>query len=1163
MLDPAHGALEDPIRAVIFGTRRFEEHGFSLGQAQSSGPASRRGEGFVPRLRANIDMLRLAHRAIAGDGEFTSEDPSPAAEWLLDNFHLVEAQLEQVRTQLPRRYFRSLPVLQDAPLAGLPRIYGVAWAFVAHTDSAFDEDMLVSYLLAYQRASELRLGEMWALPTTLRVLLIENLRRLAERVACHQAARALANRCCDDLEAHPVATLQTMLPALAARGVTTAFLGQLAQRLHLQDAPTGATDTAHRRWVRTLLPDAAAMQNQLRAEQAANNLSVSNALRSLRAIDDADWPDLVARSSALMQQLLGWPLFAAEHPATRDTTLHAIEALARRRGRSETEVAQALLARVVPPPAVASADVPLAAARAPPSLAAADPASTPAGTPRLAAFWLEGAGLGTLYADLGLPRLPAWRDPSCWRRAMPRLALPVYLGAIAAGTLMLLWLLLRGSLADAGVQAAIGLGVTAMLLALPASEAAIALVNRIVSEAARPRLLPRLSLSAGLGEGQRVLVVIPALLTDRATIDALVHRMHLHHLANREQQTQFALLGDWRDAPAADQHDDEPLLQHALAGVRALNREHPVPGPTPRFLLLQRARRFSAGEGCWLGWERKRGKLEQLMRRLVEGDDGSFLALGAESAVAADTHYVLTLDSDTQLPPGALRALLAVAAHPANQPVLALDGRRVASGFGVLQPRTVLPLAADAQRTPYHWLFAGQPGSDPYSAASSEVYQDLFGEGSFTGKGLLHVASAHAVLGGRLPDGQVLSHDLLEGALLHAAAVSDVAVIEDAPAHAGVAAARAHRWTRGDWQLLPFVLSPRWPLQALNRWKMLDNLRRSLVAPASMGLLLMAAAGALPRPGAVLLLVVAALSAGPLLCAVAGFAPSRDAIAKRYFYRLALVDLLRAVLAGAWLLAQLLPQALRQLDAIARALYRQGISRRKLLEWTTADSSAAQHAAAAATWSAGQRRSSLLALVLAALGLLWWGRVPPGITVTWMMLCGLWALAPWLDRWASRPALAERDPALPATDEELLHGVARDTWRTFERCVGPDDLHLPPDNLQVDPQELLARRTSPTNMGLYLLSAACAREFGWIGTVEWIERMGATLTTMEGLPRHRGHFLNWYDTASGAPLLPMYVSTVDSGNLCGHLLAVAQACRARASAPRPSSTVITPSPNLV
>ncbi|KNZ30803.1 MAG: carbohydrate-binding protein [Methylibium sp. NZG] len=1189
ILDSARGPVEPPIRSEIFGPQRFAQHGRSLGETHRAARSATRQAAFFPRLRSNVRTLREAHRYI-GSHASTGYDISPAAEWLLDNFHLIEAQLKEIHEGLPRSYFRSLPTLLDEPLAGLPRVYGVAWAFVAHTDGAFDEELLAHFLIAYQETRELNLSEMWALPTTLRVVLIENLRRLAERVATNKAAREVANLVCDDIDAdgaaHPPALLDTLLALLNRRGVGRVFLAQMAQRL--QDGSATSTpgrSRDHVAWLRNALPDLAAVQTQQPADQAADNLSVSNAVTSLRAIGDADWPDIVSRTSTLMQLMLGSQVFEAEHVATRDQTLHGIETLARRSGRSEVAVAQTLLGLMrsgTSPPTSSGAGKPLHATE-------------------VASHWLRGPGRPALVHALGLRDGVAALAPS-WRAMLRRVALPAYLGTLLLGTLgVVAWMLLdpqaggvRGSDGSAAALA-LSIGMAALML-FPASEAVVAVINRLIGESARPRHLPRLALAQGIPAEHRVMVVIPALLTDAASITALAHRLLLHHLANPERHAQFALLTDWADADTAQCPTDATLLAEAQRQIKALNARYPatpqdlgggvLPGAhglsadtdasvsaghgahavanvAPRFILLHRQRVFSDTEQRWIGWERKRGKLERLIAALAtgsaagdaSGDDGGgsgglggeFIDLGSESRIAPGTRYVVTLDSDTQLPPGRLRDLVGVAAHPNNRPQLDDSGRAVRSGYAILQPRVATPLPAPRDVTLFHWLFAGQCGIDPYSAASSEVYQDMFGEGTFTGKGLLDVQAVHAVLGGRLPEGQVLSHDLLEGSLARCAAVTDITVIEDAPFHADVAASRVHRWTRGDWQLLPFLVpfllpfqTPawRWRLRAINRWKMFDNLRRSLVAPMSLALLLLALAGVGVSPGAALVLVFAAFSAGPLMGAVAGLSPSRDDIAKRHFYRRAVADLARAAWGGLWHVAQLLQAALLAVDAVVRALYRMLVSRRHLLQWTTA--AAAQASARTEFGALLKRHRSVPAVALVLLAALFaLGTPHPAWTAT---LCLLWAASPVWTWWVSGPRPARKDASLPAQDQTYLEGVARDTWRLFERCVVAEERHLPPDNLQTAPHDMVAHRTSPTNIGLYLLSVACARRFGWITTDELLARMEATLASVATLQRHRGHLLNWYDTQTGAPLLPMYVSTVDSGNLSGHLLAVGQAC---------------------
>ena len=1009
-------------------------------------------------------------------------DISAAGEWLLDNFHLLESQLQEVHEGLPRSYYRALPVLAQPPLAGLPRIYAVAWAFVAHTDSAFDEDLMRHFLEAYGQTCELKLRELRALPTSLRVVLIENLRRLAERVAANDAAREVANLCCDRAQGSSRADLDELLHTLNRRGVGRAFLAQMANRLS-ERRPERVE--SQREWLLGVLPDFTAAQAQLIVDQAADNLSVSNAVTSLRTLDDADWLEIVTHASALFQRMLGAPTFAAEYPATQERTLHEIARLAQLGAISERVVADAVLGL----------------------MRAADPSDDLACGAR---HWLLGAGRPALLGALRL------HDPFAlaWDALAPRAVGVLYLGSVLLGVLgTVIWLLHHERVLDRGSTPGWLIVLSAGLLVLTVSEAVTALVNRLISESVRPRVLPRLGLVNGIPPEHRVLVAVPAILDGAASVSPLIRRLLLHHLANPELCTQFALLSDWADADTARTDADQAVLDVALQEVRALNLAHPAPADAaPRFIVLHRERRFSVSEQRWIGWERKRGKLELLVAAMAQSGANGFIDLGEASRLAPHTPYLVTLDSDTQLPPGRLRDLVGVAAHPENRPHIDLPGHRVLRGYGILQPRVVTPLPRAGDFTWFHWLFAGQCGIDPYSASSSEVYQDVFGEGTFTGKGLLHVAAVHAVLAGRLPEDLVLSHDLLEGSLARCASLSDVTLMEEGPYRANVAAARVHR----DQMLAgaPDVKSDT-PLFG---------------APV-------------PTPAAVALLL-GAFAAGPLIGALVGFAPSRSDVAMRHFFHRAVVELVRAACAGVWHLTQSMHEAWMALDAIGRALYRMVVSKRHLLQWATAASvQAAAPGALGALLRASGRELVAAALLFAVIVVASTPERSAGLA-----LCALWLSAPVCAWWCSRARPADVAARLSAVQRHHLEGVARDTWRYFERCVSAEDLHLPPDNLQIVPHETVAHRTSPTNIGLYLLSVACAREFGWIDTAQLIGRLEATLGTLLTLQRYRGHFLNWYDTRTGTPLLPLYVSTVDSGNLGAHLLAVAQACEELARA---------------
>ena len=1120
IVDGPREPVQAPIRSEVFGALRFAQHGRSLGATHSATRSNTTGSNFFPRIKDNLSAVREAHHYI-GISAKTGYDISPAAEWLLDNFQLIEVQFNEIHAGLARRYFSSLPKLIDEPLAGLPRIYGVAWAFVAHTDGAFDEPMVINFLRAYQEERELNLSEMWALPTTLRVVLIENIRRLSERIANHKAAREIANLCFDRQESYTSHTLDLLLVKLHERGAHEAFLVQMVSRLQdLAIESPSPEKFEFETWLHKALPDPAAMQLQQGANQAADNLSMRNSISSLRSIGDANWPDIIAQTSSLMRLMLGSPVFESEATVTRDQTLHAIEHLAKRCDQSEVAVAQVLLDLMN-------------------SSHSNDPGKASA------VYWLTGSGRPELWQSLELRQSTS----ILWRLVEYRSVLTVYLLVLLGCLSVVLWTILHYGTDASSTPWVMIVGV--VLAAFPASEAVVALVNRIISESVPPRHLARLEFPKGIPAPHRVMVVIPCMLTGaKSTLD-LVSRLELHYLANPETHAQFFLLSDWADADSESDDTDAECLNQALIGIRALNARYPrhehETAQMPRFGVLHRTRRYSLTEQRWIGWERKRGKLESLMAALSEGHRSTFLDLGNESRMEANTPYVVTLDSDTQLPPGRLRDLVGVASHPNNQPQLDGDRRVVVAGYGILQPRVATPLPAAKEFTIYHWLFSGQCGIDPYSAASSEVYQDVFSEGTFSGKGLLHVKAMHAVLSNRLPDGQVLSHDLLEGAMVRCAVVSDISVLEEAPFHADVAASRVHRWTRGDWQLAPFLLSPNvFGLSALNLWKMLDNLRRSLVAPMSLGLIILSLAGSVMSPWLALALVFSAFTAGPIMGALAGLSPSKDDVAKGHFYRAALGDLVRALCGGLWLLTQLLQQSLLVIDAVGRSTYRMLASRRYLLQWTTAASAQAQARTTLPAVVRLHKAEPVVALLLMGTLLTVGSSPTPWWTV---LLCLLWGASPLWTWLVSRNTTSHDATLLPLPDQHYLAGVARDTWRFFERCVGPEDNYLPPDNLQSTPHDTVAHRTSPTNIGLYILSVACARQFGWIGTNDLLNRLEATLKTLLGLQRYRGHFMNWYDTQSGLPLLPLYVSTVDSGNLSGYFLSVAQACLELAEAP--------------
>ena len=626
--------------------------------------------------------------------------------------------------------------------------------------------------------------------------------------------------------------------------------------------------------------------------------------------------------------------------------------------------------------------------------------------------------------------------------------------------------------------------------------------------------------------------------------------MEIHYLASIGGEIQFALLSDWTDAASETVDGDDALLQTAVEAVARLNRRHPPAPGGDRFLLLHRRRVWNESQRLWIGWERKRGKLHELNRLLRGAKDTTFLSLGGRPpTVPKGVQYVITLDADTRLPPDTVRRLIGKMAHPLNQPIVDPVSRRVIEGYAILQPRVTPNFPVGDEGSAYQRAFSSPNGIDPYSAAVSDVYQDLFGEGSYAGKGIYAVDAFEFVLADRVPDSTLLSHDLFEGVFARAGLASDVEVVESYPARYDVASLRYHRWARGDWQLLPWILgwsallgkSRRLPakMPASGRWKMVDNLRRS-VTPLTCVLALLAG-WALPFDAALVwtlffLATVGLPSLSPVLASVTARHPG---IRARVHFARVLSDFGGALAQVLLIVTLLAHQAWLMADAVIRTLIRLFVTRRNLLQWTPgAQATIGPDPSLGAyyRWMAG----AVITGVVAIAGTWLFGDRTVYLAAPFALL---WIASPAVARWVSRPSSAVREHAASETDRRELRLIARRTWRYFETFVTPGDNMLPPDNFQEEPAPVLARRTSPTNLGLYLLSSASAHDFGWTGAIDTIERLEATLATMAKLERYRGHFYNWYDTGSLRALDPQYVSSVDSGNLAGHLIALANACQ--------------------
>ncbi|WPL18162.1 Cellobiose phosphorylase [Thiorhodovibrio winogradskyi] len=1129
-LGDSHRGDEPPLRGELFSAAQMEAHGKVLAASHQLMPGHP-PDRLLGRLTENgqvlVEVCRLLMVAVSEKRRI-----APAGEWLLDNFYLIEEQIRTAKRHLPKGYSRELPRLRTGASAGLPRVYDLALEMIAHGDGRVDPENLSRFIAAYQSVTVLRLGELWAIPIMLRLALIENLRRVAARVAASRTDQNLADGWADRMLAMAGSDPKNLILEIAdmARShppMSGTFVAELARRLQGRSAALALPLT----WIEQQLGESGlSIEHLVRAEnqqQAGDQVSIGNSIGSLRFLGAMDWPELVETMSLVERTLREDPagIYGRMDFATRDRYRHVVERIAKRGRLSEVEVARAAIE--------------LAQERATGLLDRDDPAAH-------VGDLLIGRGRHQLYsrAKVRKPRLAGAARPG------GRAALALYLGGILLLTAGFSWGLLTQTV---GAPPWL-MPIIAVLAVLATSELAVALVNWLASLLATPQALPRMDWSAGLAPEARTLVVTPTLLGSADGVEALIEALEVRFLANRDPHLHFALLTDLHDAPSETLPGDQALIERAEQGVIALNAKYPSTSGD-HFFLFHRPRRFNPHAGVWMGYERKRGKLMDLNALLQGRDDSSaprataqsvassanpearFALIVGDRRILANMRYVITLDTDTQLPRDAALEMVGAMEHPLNRPRFDPALGRVATGHGILQPRVAVSLPG-ANRSRFARLHGQDAGIDPYTHAVSDLYQDWFQEGSFIGKGIYAVDAFEAAIDDHFPENRILSHDLLEGCYARSGLLSDVQLYEDYPASYSADVSRRHRWIRGDWQIAQWLLPRvpgrdgrprRNPISLLSRWKLADNLRRSL-APAALTLLLVLGLTQLAKPDIWALAVLGILLIPALLTAILGVLSKPGDLRWSTHLGAAVRTAGRSLKQALFHLACLPYEAYFSLDAVIRTLWRLVVSRRHLLEWTSSADLTRANDGLAATYSTMWIAPALALIAGTGLAL----REPLALLVAAPVLLA-WLAAPWLAWWMSRP-LKPREAHLSVEQTRFLHRSARKTWAFFQTFVGADDHWLPPDNMQEHPVAVVAHRTSPTNMGLALLANLTAHDFGYLSAGGLLTRTGAQLGTMAGLARYQGHFFNWYDTQTLEPLEPRYISSVDSGNLAAHLL---------------------------
>ncbi len=1110
-----------PIRSELFSEEQMEQFAKALAKTHKL-ITGKKTEQLLKRLADNEDLLIEVHNLLTESAKANSRI-SPAGEWLLDNFYLIEEQIRTGKRHLPKGYSSGLPQLSEGPSEGLPRVYDIALNIISHSDGRVDLKSLTNFISSYQSITELNLGELWAIPIMLRLALIENLRRLAAQIAINRINKNMADYWADEMTQTADKDPKSLILVIAdmARSgppLESSFVAELVRRLQGK----GATLTLPLTWIEQRLSENGVTSDDLvnleNQKQAADQVSISNSIGSLRFLGTNDWREFVEDTSTVERSLRkdAAGIYADMDFFTRDHYRHVVEKMAKKTTLSETEVANIAV-----------------------FLSNKEPVSNGDGYRK--------SHVGYYLIDKGVPqteKLVRYKSSAVdvAKKILKRFPFLFYIISIVLMTFVLAGLIVAKAHAD-GLRDWL-LIILVLLSLLCASQFAVTLVNWISTLIIKPDLLPRMNFSKAIPEAYKTMVVVPTILTDDNELNKLIEGIEVRYLANKNENIHFALLTDFADANEEKLPGDDELVESATKKIHELNRKY-AKASDAGFLLFHRPRKWNASEKIWMGYERKRGKLAEL-NELIEGKENAkdfFSAIAGDEEIYRKVKYIITLDTDTQLPREAAWKLIATMAHPLNHAFYNEKKKRVTEGYTILQPRVAVSLP-DEDGSKFAEMHGNEPNIDPYTRTTSDVYQDLFHEGSFIGKGIYEVAMFEKALANRFPDNRILSHDLLEGCYARSALVSDVQLHEKYPTRYLADMKRRHRWIRGDWQIeswvWPFVPDKdnklrRNPISLLSRWKIFDNLRRSLV-PLAMVLLLIMGWTILQSSWIWSITIIAIILLPSFIYfswEIIARKPDEAALKQHLFVSVRSVA--NQFAQNIFILVCLPYEAFVNLDAIIRTSWRMIFSKRKLLEWNPSSS------------TSRTVNNSLAGTYLS----MWFAPFISFVILSYLLthsaITSVVAM-PFLIAWILSPAIAwvislprrNADSKLSENQNIFLRKIARKTWGFFENFVTLEDNWLPPDNYQEQPVARIAHRTSPTNMGLSLLANLTACDFAYISNGQLIERTANAISSMKALEKYKGHFYNWYDTHSLQPLPPKYISTVDSGNLAGHLIVLKQ-----------------------
>jgi len=1024
-------------------------------------------------------------------------------QWILDNIYVIEKEYKFIKKHLSKKYLRSLPILKSGALKGYPRIYALSREILGLYRDKLSRENINKFLHRYQETTILTMGELWALPIMLKIAYLEIIGKSSVLIVNKANDRHRGERLADRIiKYYNEDNMNGAMEFISENNIK--FTEYFADALIRVLRDNGVNYEELNLWIEDKLSENEITLDKIIIDSNKSDgiysTAISSSINGIRNLDNINWEEVFSDSSKVEEILSKDPatVYNTMDFYSKDYYRHVLEKIAKQNKISETFVARKVL-----------------------QCAEKDSEKE---FENHVGYYLIDSGRDKLNHILNID----FKGFEKLKNMIKGRAVGIYIGTIVIFTAILLGGFITWSyLNDINISISKYI-LSAIVTIIPLSEVVVSILNWSITNLSTPNLLPKINVSDRIPKEGITCVVVPVLIESIEKAKSLIKNLETYYLGNKDENLYFALLGDFKDSDREKEVEDEVISKFCIDEINKLNTKYEE--NHGRFFFLCRYRKFNEKENKWLGWERKRGKLEEF-NKFIRGDKNTTYSIFSEGVEKLlKVKYIITLDGDTVLPRESAKILIGAMLHPLNRAYTKDDGT-VWRGYGVIQPRITIDLES-SNKTYFSKVFSGETGIDIYTFAISDVYQDLFGEGIFTGKAIYDVDVFTKVLQGEIEENQVLSHDLLEGSLARTALLTDVGLIDGYPSTFIASCKRLHRWVRGDWQLLPYILKKN-KLNRLSKWKMIDNLRRSLMSPSMLILLLCSLSGILPDGIDKWYMAAFIALITPIL-----FNMSENIVSPINGISLSgKIQNFQMALKQVFFIYAFLPfKAYLMVDAIIRTLYRLIISKKSLLQWQTAEEAERSSGKDLISYFKYMWQEIVIALLIMVIS---WRS---GLGTFYVMIpsCIIWIISPII-AYIIGQNINDETVKLSEDDNKVLRRVTRRIWAYFEDFVTKETNYLGGDNYQEEPYRGLAMRTSPTNIGMTLISNIVAVDMGYIGTVKAIESLEKTINTLNRLETCKGHFYNWYDVETLNPLLPKYVSTVDSGNLISYLYTIEEA----------------------